>query len=69
MIIGTWQEEEIGSVIDGEYRLTNTEDRLLRVYILRVATFEEWMNYRKEQGRPLNVVDSHIAHYYEVSTD
>ena len=69
MIIGMWEPELIGSIVAGTYRLTETDDIEIFVYIRRKATYEEWVNYRLAEGRPINIPVPVKAYFYEVSTD
>ena len=69
MILGTFEAYDIGTTHVGKYRLTQTEDVIITVYILREATYDEWMQYRESVGRPLVIEGDRYAFYYEVSTD
>lgn len=72
MIIGLWNPEPIGAIIEGTYERTNTEHyHHVRICILRKSSYEEWLAYREEHNIPFKI-DQSIAltgHFYEVSTD
>jgi hypothetical protein len=71
MIICLDTEEQAGTVIDGDYFFTPEECTEIRIMLLRPATQEEWVAYRRSQNLPAKgMINPRLPFYFwHVSTD
>jgi hypothetical protein len=72
IIIGVGNNKlKIGTIINGEYELTNNTKIPMTFKIIEKATYKDWLEYRLKEGRPYNYdknVDGEF-YFYKVITD
>lgn len=72
MIIGTSEEQKIGDIIEGTYYVSDDiQYPNTKIYILRDATYDDWVLYRKEMNLELysRISNPRDGFYYLVSHD
>lgn len=61
----------IAHTVRGTYELTDTDIVEVTFAIMRRVSYQDWLDYRTAQGRPIthDPQRAHLYYYYEVMTE
>lgn len=69
MIIGSWTLYKVGDTIQDDYKYKQDKVIQAAFFILRRATYQEWLDYRINEGDYVYFKNEEKAYFYEVLTD